>query len=829
MDALWQDLRLSLRMLAKAPAFTAVVLLTLGLGIGANTAIFGLTDQVLLRLLPVKDPGQLVLLDGPGPFQGRTFNNATFSYPMYRDFRDRNTVFAGVLARFPTPLTLMVGDRAERVSGELVSGNYFDVLGVRPALGRLLGPDDDRTPGGHPVAVLSHNFWMRRFAGDPAVLNRTIRLNGHPMTIVGVSQSGFFGVVLGQNPDVMVPVMMKAEMTPTWDDLENRRSRWLTVMARLKPGMAREQAEAAMNVIYRQINEAELKDMSKASESFRQRFAAKHLFLRPGAKGRAGLRQEFGTSILVLMGMVGLVLLIACANVANLLVARGAARQKDVAIRLALGASRAAVVRQRLVESLLLAAGGAALGLAFAWWTGGLLVKALPLEEAATTLRTTPDGRVIAFALAAAVVTALLFGLAPALQSTRPVLTSTLKDEAGSVVGGTGHSRVRKGLVVAQVGLSVLLLAGAGLFARSLYNLRTLDPGFDAGQLLGFSLDPSLSGYSRERSIAVFQQLQDELSTLPEVRAVTASVLPLMSGDDWQSTVRVEGYQAKEGEDMNPGINAVAPGYFSTLGQPLLMGRELTVKDGSGAPRVAVINETMAKYFFGTGNPLGHHFGFGRDSGTPIEIVGVVKDSKNASLRETPARFVYTPYMQEDEVGEMTFYVRARSRATDIAALVRQVAARVDPSLPVFNMKTMTATIDESLFVERMVASLSIAFGVLAALLAAIGLYGVMSYSVARRTREIGIRMALGAEPGSVMRLVLREVALMVAVGVGVGLPLALGLSRVVQSQLFALSAHDPVSLAAAAFVLATVALVAGYLPARRATKVDPMTALRYE
>ncbi len=830
MDAIWQDLRLSLRLLAKAPAFTAVVLLTLGLGIGANTAIFGLTDQVLLRLLPVKDPDQLVLLDGPGPFQGRVFNDMTFSYPMYRDFRDRNTVFSGVLARFPTPLTLMAGDQAERVTGELVSGNYFDVLGVRPALGRLLTADDDRTPGGHPVVVLTHNFWMRRFAGDRGVLNRTVRLNGHPMTVVGVAQAGFFGIVLGQNPDVMVPMMMKADMTPTWDDLENRRSKWLTVMARLKPGVTREQAEAAMNVIYRRANEGELKEMPKAvSESFRQRFVAKHLFLRPGQKGRGGLRQQFGTPILVLMGMVGLVLLIACANVANLLLARGAARQKDVAIRLALGASRGAVVRQRLVESLLLAAGGASLGLAFAWWTGGLLIRALPLDEAGTTLSTSPDARVVGFALAAAVVTALLFGLAPALQSTRPALTSTLKDEAGSVVGGTGHSRFRQGLVVAQVGLSVLLLAGAGLFARSLYNLRTLDPGFEAGQLLGFSLDPSLSGYSRDRSIAVFLQLQDELASLPEVRAVTASVLPLMSGDDWQSTVRVEGYQAKEGEDMNPGVNAVAPGYFSTLGQPLLMGREFTAKDGSGAPRVAVINETMAKYFFGTGNPLGHHFGFGRDTGTPIEIVGVVKDSKSASLRDTSARFVYTPYMQEDEVGEMTFYVRARGRAANIASSARQVAARVDPNLPVFNMKTMTTTIDESLFVERMVAALSIAFGALATLLAAIGLYGVMSYSVARRTREIGIRMALGAERGSVMWLVLREVALMVAVGVAAGLPLALALSRVVQSQLFALSAHDPASLAAAAIVLAAVALVAGYLPARRATRVDPMTALRYE
>jgi predicted permease len=829
MSAFVQDVRYAVRTLVKTPAFTLVVVLTLALGIGANTAIFSLTDQMLLRLLPVKSPEQLVLLDGPGAFRGRTFNNGTFSYPMYRDFRDENAVFDGVLARFPSPLTLMTNGQAERVNGELVSGNYFDVLGVRAHIGRTFTQDDDRTPGGHPVVVLTHSFWTRRFARDPGVLNRSVTLNGQPMTIVGVAPPGFFGIAVGENPDVLVPVMMKAQMTPTWDDLLNRRSRWLTVMARLRPGVSAAQAESAMNVVYRQINEQEIKEMPDPSQTFRERFVSKHLFLRPGQKGRSDLRQQFSTPILVLMGMVCLVLLIACANVANLLLARGAARQKEVAIRLALGASRGAIVRQRLVESLVLAAAGAFLGLAFAWWTGALLLTMLPLDAAAQTLSASPDSRVIAFAFAGALLTALLFGLAPALQSTRPALVSTLKDESGSVVGGTGHARFRKGLVVAQVGLSVLLLAGAGLFARSLYNLKTLNPGFQADQLLGFSLDPSLNGYSRERSIGLFQQLQEQLALLPDVRSATASVIPLMTDSNWSSTVKVEGYQSKEGEDMNPSVNGVGPGFFATMGQVLVKGREFSVKDVTGAPKAAIINETMAKYFFGADNPLGRHIGWGRDKTVDIEIVGVVKDSKTSTLRQQAQRFVYVPYMQEPEIGQMTFYVRARGDAASVGASVRQVAQRVDPNLPIFDMKTMTAVMDESLFIERMVAALSVAFGGLATLLAAIGLYGVMSYTVARRTREIGIRMALGAERHSVMWLVLKEVAMMVGIGVGVGVPLAVALSRIVQSQLFGLSAHDPIALVAAAVILTSVALAAGYLPARRATRVDPMLALRYE
>ena len=829
MNALWRDIRHAVRSLRKSPGFLAVVILTLGLGIGANTAIFSLTDQVLLRPLPVRDPGSLVLLDGPGAFQGRTMNAMTFSYPMYKDFRDRNDVFTGVLARFPLSMTIVWRGASERASGELVSGNYFEVLGIGPALGRVFNAADDQMPGAHPIAILSYGYWQRRFGGEPSVLNQTITVNGHPLTIIGVSARGFSGVQVGQAADVMVPMMMKAQMTPTWNDLDNRRSRWLTVMARLKPGVSQTQSEAAMNVIYRQINEQEVKAITNGSETFRKRFVSKHLDVLPGQRGVSDLRREFSTPLIVLMSMVGVVLLIACANVANLLLARTTARQKEISLRLALGAGRARIVRQQLVESGLLAAAGTMTGLLLAWWTGGLLLAALPGDPAARNLSADPDLRVAGFALASGVFTAVVFGIVPALQATRTGVTLALKEESGSVAGGGRQARLRRVLVVGQVGLSMLLLAGAGLFARSLYNLKTLDPGFRVDNLFAFSVDPSLSGYDGDRLTALYRRMQEELAAAPGVRSVSMSETGALTGNDWSMTIRVDGYQAKEGEDMNPSVDGVGPRYFETMGIPLVRGREFNERDAKGAPRVAVVNETMAKYFFSGSNPVGRRFGFGRDKATDIEIVGVVKDLRSLELRDHAPRFIYIPYAQDENVTQLTYYVRAVQAGGSTAAGIRQAVQRLDANLPIFDMKTMDVQVDESLFVERMVAVLSVAFGALATLLAAIGLYGVMSYAVARRTREIGIRMALGAERGRVLWLVLKEVAVMAVAGILGGLTAALWLTRQVQSQLFGLAPSDPATLAAATALLALIAFAAGYIPARRATTIDPIRALRSE
>jgi predicted permease len=829
MNGIWRDIRHAIRGLRKTPGFLAIVILTLGLGIGANAAIFSLMDQILLRPLAVHDPASLVLLDGPGAFMGRTMNEMTFSYPMYKDFRDRNDVFAGVLARFPLALTAVWRGVSERANGDLVSGNYFDVLGVQPALGRLFNASDDRTPGGHPVAVLSYGYWQRQFGGDPLVLNQTITVNGHPLTIVGVADRRFTGIQIGRSVDIMVPLMMKAQMTPTWNDLDNRRSRWLNLMARLKPGVSRTQAAAAMNVIYRQINEQEINEIPNASESFRKRFTSKHLDVLPGQKGLSDLRREFSTPLIVLMSMVGVVLLISCANVANLLLARTTARQKEISLRLALGANRGRIVRQQFVESGLLAVAGTFFGLLLAWWTGAMLISALPGDPATRTLRADLDLRVTAFALAVGALTALAFGIVPALQATRTTVTSALKEDSGNVSGGGRQTRLRRGLVIAQVALSMLLLAGAGLFARSLYNLRTLDAGFRVDDLYAFSIDPSLSGYEGDRLTTLYQRLQQELTAVPGVHSVSMSETGALAGNDWQMTIRVDGYQAKEGEDMNPSVDGVGPRYFETMGIPLVSGREFTERDVKGAPRVAIINETMAKYFFDGSSPIGRRFGFGRGTATDVEIVGVAKDVRSLELRDRAPRFIYTPYAQDESVTQLTYYVRAAQDARPTATALRQAVQRIDANLPIFDMKSMQVQVDESLFVERMVAVLSVAFGALATLLAAIGLYGVMSYAVTRRTREIGIRMALGAERTRVLWLVLKEVAVMAAIGIVGGLAAAFWLTRQVQAQLFGLAPNDPATLASAASLLALIALAAGYFPARRATTIDPLVSLRTE
>jgi predicted permease len=833
-DHLIQDLRFALRGFAKSPGFTAVVLATLALGIGANAAIFSLMDQVLLRPLPVKDPGRLVVLSAPGPFSGRSSSNSQtvtpVSHPMFAGLRDRATVFSGVFAHFQAPVHLSIGDDTASATGDLVSGTFFPTLGLAPAHGRLLGPEDDRGAGGHPVVVLSHRLFERRFGADPGAVGRTVRINGHAMTVVGVAPRGFDGVEVGGVSDVFVPLAMQAQVLPTWPAvLDDWRTRWLVVMARLGDGVSREQAKAGADLVYAQLLEEDAQHLVSPTPRLRADFLKKRLEFQAGGRGTSSLRDQAKAPLLVLMGMVGLVLLIACANVANLLLARGSQRQKELSVRLALGAGRRRLVRQLLVESLLLSLAGGLLGLLTSVWTGRVLISALPFEDASRTFTAEPDLRVGLFALGLAILTGMVFGLIPAFQATRVAVVATLKNEANAVIGGGAPFRFRRGLVAAQIALSLLLLVGAGLFTRSLMNLRALDPGFRADGLVTFRVDPSLSGHPPEGRRAVHDRLRSELGREPGVQSVTMAAVALMDGSDSSASVLVEGYTSKEGEDMNPNFNMVGPAFFSTLGLPLVRGREISESDAAGAPKVAVVNETFARYFFGDQDPLGRRFGFARTKVPDMEIVGVVRDGKAASLREEPLRFFYVPAAQQERVGDVAYYVRTAGDPEQLAARATDVVRRAFPTLPVTSLRTMPAQIGTSLFTERLAASLSAAFGLLATLLAALGLYGVMAYAVARRTREIGIRMALGAVGRDVLGMVLRDVAALVAVGVAVGLPAGYGLGRLVESQLFGLTARDPLAFGAATTTLLLAALAAAYLPARRAIRVDPMVALRYE
>ncbi|MGD0295804.1 MAG: ABC transporter permease [Bryobacteraceae bacterium] len=832
MITLLGDIGYALRGLRKSPLFTCVALGSLAIGIGANTAVFSLMDQALLRSLPVQHPEQLVLFSAPGPRSGTINSNyndqVAFSYPMYREFRDGNTVFSGVMARFPISFSMSWHDQTERVSGDLVSGNYFDVLGVHAAIGRTFTEDDDRKPGAEPVVVLSYGYWKRRFAADPGVLNQTVVLNSHPMTIVGVAQASFKSVGVGEAQDVFVPMMMQGLMMPLrGNDLENRRSMWLNVFARLKPGVSRQQAEAAMNVFWKPLLESEAKDIPNMSQNVRTRFLNRHLSLEEGGQGVSGAPPEFSAMFAVLMGMVGLLLLIACANVANLLIARASARQREVSIRLAMGASRGQLIRQLLTESLVLAVGGGLLGLLVADWTGGGLLNTLPDDPSVHGLTSHPDTRVFLFALGLSLITGLLFGLAPAIQGTHAELAATLKDQASGVVGGFGHIRFRKGLVVTQVALSLVLLIAAGLFTRSLYNVKNIDVGMRTDHLIQFTIQPSLNGYSQTRMLALFERLHDDISKFPGVHAVSMAEEPVLAGDMLAGTVKVEGYQSKEDEDLTVYENYVGPGYLATMGIPLLAGRDFTKADGPGAPHVAVINQKMAEHFFGKENPLGRHVAFGRGNDR-MEIVGLVKNGKASDPKEKTQQFLYGSYSQRP-MNQLTFYARTVQDPLAMAQALRAEVRRQDANMPIFNVKTLDMQIDESLFMDRLVAMLSAAFGTLATLLAAIGLYGVMAFMVVRRTREIGIRMALGADRRSVLGLVMREVLILAGAGIAIALLASFALGRAVQSQLLGVSGHDPLVMICATGGLALVALLAGYLPALRATRVDPLSALRYE
>jgi len=826
------NLRYTLRSLRKNPGFASIAVLSLALGIGANTAIFTLLDRVLLRSLPVRNPAQLVLFTANGPRRGgvdtQYDDTFTFSYPMYIDFRDRAPDLSGAIAWYPMAASLSMSSQTERVAANLVSGNFFEVLGAGMAIGRPIVSDDARTVGANAVAVLSYGFWQERFAGDSGILDRQVIINGQPLAVVGVAARGFYGVAMGEAPAVFIPVTMKPQLVAGSDDMHSRRSMWLNVIGRLKPGVARASAEAALNVFWKPILQDELNQMTSSSAQFRRNFLNRHVTLQDASNGISMLRMLFAQPMTLLMGLVGLVLLIACANVANLLIARAAGRRREIAIRLALGATRGDIGRQILSEALTLAIAGGALGLLFAMWGGRALLAFLPFSSFTATISADPDWRILGFTAAVSLACGVVFGLAPALQAGRADLASTMKEQAGAVISGGLHVFFRRGLVVAQVALSLVLLTGAGLFLRSLGNLKQVDLGFRTDHLMSFSIQPSLNGYLPPRAIALFDALQQRLGSLPGVRAVASAQTRILANDNWDYSITVPGYQPKEGVSA-PNVDAVSAGYFRALGMPLAAGREFRPSDDMSAQRVAVVNETFAKVYFGDASPISRQFYFTADAKTPVEIVGVAKDSKYADVREEKQRFIFCPYAQQYKpyIGAMTYYVRTSLAPESIVSALRQAVHEADASLSVFDFKTMERQIDEDMFPDRIVSLLSAFFGVLATALAAIGLYGLMSYTVTRRTREIGIRMALGAGRGNVLRSVLREVAILAALGIAIAVPLSYPLANLAKSMLYGVAPHNPWVLTGAAAVLALTALAAGALPAARASRVDPLVALR--
>ena len=835
MRLVFLDIRLGLRNLRRSPLFALAAISSLALGIGANTAIFTLIDQLMLRLLPVKEPQQLVMIWTTGPHMGNNRGDRATSYPMYQDFQQKAAAFSDVFCRFSTPLSISFNNQTERVNAELVSGNYFQALGVRPALGRVFSSEeDDRQYKGHPVVVLSHQYWVSRFAADRGVIGKKILVNNYPMVIVGVSAAGFNGLDPSISPQIRVPIQMKPLMTPGWDAIGDRRSQWIQTFARMKPGYTLKSSQASLQLLLDQILKFEMTqpEMKDASEYMRKQFLARKIRMVEAANGYSNLRQSYSTALIVLMCMVGLVLLIACFNVANLLVARALSRQKEIAVRLALGASRRQLLRQLLIESLLLSLSGGAAGL----FLSGLMIHALlgflPTGDSPLLLSADPDLRVLAFSAVLAVLTGLLFGLAPAFQALQLDLWSTLKDVVGAITGDGNSAKLRKALVVAQVALSFLLLAGAGLFVRTLSNLRDMNPGFrNIDNLVSFQLDPALSGYSTPRLKALYEGLLQDVRALPGVTSAGFAMVPVLSGDEWDSTMSVAGYHSKDGEDMQAFMNAVSPGYWKTMGEPLLEGRDFDERDQGEKVKVAIVNQKFARHFFGQQSPIGRYIGFGDGpkSKQEIQIIGLTADSLYEGPRDGVRRQVFVPFAQSDFPASAVFYVRTSAGSTAMFNAVRHKVAERDAALPIYAMKTLDHQLDETLSTERMIAALSGAFGLLATLLAAIGLYGVMAFVVARRTKEIGLRMALGASQPTILWMVMRETLLLLLLGVAIGVPASVLLSRYVSSQLFGVT---PTDIGAAAFALATlflVALTAGFLPARRASTIDPMGALKYE
>lgn len=818
-DALLQDLRYALRALRSSPGFAAVAILSLALGIGANTAIFSLIDSVILKTLPVSHPEQLV--------QVTMGKSAAFTNPIWEQVRDRQDVFAGVFAIGSARFNLSAGGEARYAQSKYVSGQFFEVLAVRPVLGRTLTPADDKRgcPG---TAVLSYGFWQKEYAGSAEVIGKSISLDNHPFAIVGVIEPGFTGVDVGSSVDVYVPVCSETIINTERSWLDLRSSWWLRIIGRPKPGVSASQAEARLKTLSPSIFDATIPPNYKPEDqaSYRKR----SFDVKPVPNGLSSVRNQYQQALIVLMAIAGVVLLIACANVANLLLARSAARQREIAIRMALGSGRGRLIRQLLTESLVLSLTGAAIGVLFAQWGARLLVRLLS-DGNTVYLNLTVDLRVLAFTATVAILTGLLFGLAPAWRGTRVDPQSAMKANARGVIEGSRFG-LGKALVVFQVALSLLLVVGAGLMLTTFFRLETLDAGFEREHILLTSVDLRNGHYPPERRGAVYREMLERLRALPGVRSVSDSVMTPVSFSMWNQLLQFDNYASKGRFDTLADFNQVSDGFFATLGTPLLAGRDFNAGDTPESTPVAIVNQALAKKFFANENPLGQRFRMEEGKGLtdPIEIVGIVKDAKYEDLREQPPPTGYLPMSQKAKPNaSLTFEVRSAGAApTALISAIKSAIAEVNPDVSL-QFKSFAVQIDESLTRERLLATLSGFFGGLALLLATIGLYGVMSYNVARRRNEIGIRMALGAEQSRVLRMVLREVAILIGVGLIIGLGAAIATTRFVESFLYGMKPNDPRTLSLAAVVLALVAALAGFLPARRASRLDPMAALRDE
>jgi putative ABC transport system permease protein len=837
LESLGRDLRFGLRGLWRNPGFTAMAVLTLGLAIGANATIFSLFDQALMQALPVRIPNELIVLNFTGSRSGHLHSEGgdtpghvhEFSYPMYKDLRERNMALSGLIAESPETLGVTWNNHAESVSAELVSGNYFETLGVPPAVGRVFGSGDETAPGANPVAVLSFNYWRSHLAEAP-VVGKTLLVNGTPFTITGVAAPGFHSMVWGQTPAVFVPLSMEQVLTPEWTYLADRKAYWIAVAGRLKPGVTRGEAEASINPLFHALRTEEFKDLTDQSAKARQDFvASSFLHVDAGAKGFSPMRGDVQAPLTIILAMVMLVIGMAVVNVASLLLVRAAARAQEISIRYALGATSRQVLRQLLAEGMILGLAGAALGLALAPEALRLLIHRLSANS--------PDGlpfaavlnwHVLGWSLAVTIVASLLFSLAPALQFRNPRLAAVMQQRTGT--SGGGSLKFRRSCVALQIGFSLLLIVAAGMFVRTISNLRHVETGFATDHLLAFNLNPTLAGYPGNQVAPVEQRALDAIAALPGVRDVGATNDEDLTGDDIQGDMVPAGFATKPDDEFEAELPWVSNGYLQTLGVPLVVGRYFNASDTATSQRVAVVNESFAQHYFGgPQQALGHIVSRPKKPGTDASIVGVVRDVKHSSVRDPAIATCYTLFSQATRQTGLTFYVRTWQPPEAATTSVHAAIADIDPKLIVGNLKTMKDSIDANLVAERAIAMLASVFGMLATLLAGIGLYGILAYSTAQRTREIGIRMALGARRTTVVGLILREVLMLAGGAVAVTIPLAMLATRTVRSELFGVSVADPAVYGAGVLIICVVAALAGFIPARRAATVDPARALRTE